>query len=295
MNIKEKRQWIIKYVKKNKLDYILANEYRHKKENVLKKYSNEIQSICSIISILVIGFASIIISVQYNGLVEKQTQIMMNEQKPIINISIDDDKNGTSRLLVNNKGTDAIDCGIEVITYFNVHCNENGLGQVPIRVYFLNAIESLEYNKKDNIAEIVLYNESHPAIASLKNDLSEIIHQYTYQYWDFSFTYLIKITSYDIMNEKNIDYFVFNNTSVQRVSNEYGDSVVNEYTYMIDEEYGMKTSKESYFELGESNAERIFKYTLEKIRYNDLYSVDFETKEKYLYGEYEPDMSQISK
>ena len=128
----------------------------------------------------------------------------------------------------------------------------------------------------------------------LKDDLEEIIHQYTYLYWDFSFTYLIKITSYDIMNEKNIDYFTFNN-SVQRVSNEYGDSVVNEYTCMIDGEYGIKTSKESYFELGESTAERIFKYTLEKIRYNDLYSVDFETKEKYLYGEYEPDTSQISK
>lgn len=54
----------------------------------MKKHSNEIQSICSIISVLVIGIASLFVSVQNNNLVKKQTQIMRYEHKPIIDILI---------------------------------------------------------------------------------------------------------------------------------------------------------------------------------------------------------------
>lgn len=288
MNDKEKKQWIIRYIRKNKIDDILAEKYKNETKNALKKYSNEIQSICSIVSVLVIGIISLIISIQYNHLVKQQTQIMKNEQKPIIDIINEGGSDYTDRLLVINSGINAKNYNVEIFPFFDIMCNENNLGSIPIRVYFINGAEILLSKKLDEIAEITIYKENYPVICSLKEDLHKIISEYTTLYWDFSFSYLIKITTIDVMDEENIDYFVYNRQGVKRVGNEYGNGLVDEYNYMIDNHDGTKTSKESYFDLDKVDAEQIFRYTLKKIRDNNLYKVDFRTNEKYLYGDYEP-------
>ncbi len=288
MNAKEKKQWIINYIKKNKMEDILAEKYKNGKENVLKKYSNEIQSICSILSIIIIGFASLFFSAQNNYLTEKQTEIMKNEQKPIIDILIEKTDNSTDKLFIVNKGTGVIDFDIEIITYLDVLCNENNMGFTPMRVYLMNAVENLEYTYTDKLAEITLYKESCPIAASLKSDLHGIISEYTNLYWDFSLTYLIKVTSIDLMHEINENYFIYNRFGVRRVKDDYGNKILDECNYMIDNHDGTKTSKESYFDFKAMNAKQIFKYALNKIRDHKLYQVDFLTNEKYLYGEYEP-------
>lgn len=288
MNDKEKKKWIIRYAKKNKIDDILAEKYKNEKESALKKYSNEIQSVCSIISVLVIGVITIILSVQYNHLVKQQTQIMKNEQKPIIDITNEGGINYTDRLLITNNGIDAKSYDVEIFPFIDVMCNENGLGSIPIRVYFINGAEILLNKNVDEVAEITVYKEEYPVICSLKDDLHKIISEYTTLYWDFSFSYLIKITNIDIMDEENIDYFVYNRRGVKRIGNEYGNNLIDEYSYMIDNHDGTKTSKESYFDLEKIDAEQIFRYILNKLRDNNLYKIDFRTNEKYLYGDYEP-------
>lgn len=288
MNKKEKKQWVIRYVKKNQIDDILSEKYSNKKEHVLKKYSNEIQSICAIISVLVIGSISLIISIQYNHLVKQQTQIMKNEQKPIIDIINKGGSDYTDKLSVINNGIDAKNYDIEIFPFIDVMCNENNLGTIPTRVYFINGAEIVLDKDTDEIAEITVYKENYPVICSLKNDLHKIISEYTTLYWDFSLTYLIKITSLDIMNEENIDYFIYNRQGVKRIGKEYGNDLVEEYNYKIDNHNGTKTSRESYFDLESIDAEQIFRYILKKLRANNLYKTDFRTNEKYLYGEYEP-------
>lgn len=288
MNKKEKKQWVIKYIKKNQIDDILSVKYSNKKENMLKKYSNEIQSMCAIISVLVVGVISLIISIQYNHLVKQQTQIMKNEQKPIIDIIYKDGSNYIDRLSVINNGIDAKNYDVEVFSFINVICNENDLGSIPTRVYFINGAEIVLNKDMDEIAEITVYKEDYPVICSLKNELYKIISEYTTLYWDFSFTYLIKITSIDIMNEENVDYFIYNRQGVKRIGKEYGNGLVREYSYKIDNHNGTKTSREIYFDLENIDAEQIFEYALKKLRTNNLYTTDFRTNEKYLYGEYEP-------
>lgn len=288
MNDKEKRQWIIRYARRNDIDDILAGKYKNSKRSFLKEHSDEIQSICSIISVLVIGIASILIAAQYNSLVDKQTQIMRHEQKPIIGMKVQDADEYTDKLLIVNNGTEAINYNVEIFPFFDVLCNENNMGSVPIRVYFLNEIKDIKRRNTDEIAEITLYKESHPPIISLKKDLSNLICEYVNLYWDFSFTYLIKVTSTDILDEQNTAYFIYNREGVQRVRDEYACTIINECTCTIESDYGTRSSKESFFILETSSAEDIFKYTLNKIRANNLYQVDFSTGEKYLYGEYEP-------
>ena len=292
MNNEEKRQWIIKYAHKNKIDDILADKYKNEKDNLLKrclkwlkKYCNEI---CSITTAFIVGFASISISIHSNELLEIQTQIMKTEQKPIIDIRNYAEDNNIDKLLVINKGTEAKNYDIKVFSFLNVFCNENGFGYVPIRVYLFDAVQHFERRNMNEIAEITLYNEAYPTISSLNDELRNIISKYTNLSWNFRFTHLIKITSIDIIGEENIDYFAFSVNGVERISNAIGDEIVAEYDCMIDNHDGTKTSKESFFNLEKSNADQIFKYMLSKIRNKNLYSIDFRTDEKILYGEYEP-------
>lgn len=288
MDDREKKKWIIRYIKKNNFDDILKDKYKNGRVNILKEHTNEIQSICSILSVLVIGLASLFIALQNNYYVEEQTKIMKDEQKPIISISSEIQNSSTDKLLIVNDGTSAKDYGVEIYTYLDVQCNENKMGTIPTRVYMVNTIQDMTQEDTSNIAEIILYNEESPVVVSLKNDLHEIINNYTNLYWDFSLKYLFRITSIDIMDEKNVDYFVYYRHNVNRVSEEYADDIIEEYNCMIDNHDGTQTSKETYFDLNDNDAEEIFKYILKKIRNEDLYAIDFETNKKYLYGEYEP-------
>lgn len=213
---------------------------------------------------------------------------MENEQKPIMDVIISKEDECKDVLVVVNNGIDALDYSVDIYAYFDVLCNENNMGSSSTRIYMLNAFESLKQGHSDEIAKMVLYTENYTAVSSLKNDLRDIISKYNSLYWDFSFSYLIKVTSIDIMNKTNIDYFIYNRYGVKRIDNEKGDNIVDEFDYMIDNGDGSKTSKESFFDLENNTADQFFKYTLKKLRSNDLYEIDFETNEQVLYGKYEP-------
>jgi len=53
------KEKLIRYIKNHGMSDILSDKYVNKKERWLSKYSDEIQSICSIISGLFIGFLSL--------------------------------------------------------------------------------------------------------------------------------------------------------------------------------------------------------------------------------------------
>ncbi|MCM1237129.1 MAG: hypothetical protein NC489_44225 [Ruminococcus flavefaciens] len=129
MNKKQKKEWIIKYVKNNDMEYILHNKYKTQKSKWLKVHSDEIQSICSIISVLIVGIISLILTMHYNTMVKEQTKLMEIGQKPIIDIVINEDvADGTDELTIINRGAPCLSYGIEVISYLDVLCYENGWG-----------------------------------------------------------------------------------------------------------------------------------------------------------------------
>ena len=289
MNKKEKREWLVKYVKRNELDYILKEQYRKKKCNFFKLYSDEIQSICSIISITIISILTIILAIKANDIANKQTEIMRSGQKPIIEISVEENVNdGVDKLTIVNNGTGALQYNIEAIAYFDVLCNENNFGNIPIRCYFM--LEEMQYlnNASKEIATFSAYNDNYSKIQILNNNISGIIRNYTNLYWDFLFTYYVKVVYTDIMEETHVDYFIYNRNGLRRIKNKLGEEIYNEYTYMIDNKDGTSTSNESFFDL-DSEAKTLFRYILSKVRRKGLYCVDFLTDNRVLYGEYEID------
>lgn len=289
----EKKEWIIKYAKNNNLEDVLAEKYSNKKNKVgfFKRYSNEIQSICSILSVVVIGIISLFIAVQNNKLVEMQNQIMRSEQKPIIDILINQSTETQEKLVVINKSKSALSYDVEVIPYIDVFCNENNWGSTPIRAYLFKSkalVSQIDNNKEEDISEISLLSENSNIYSSIEKKLHEITSNYNNLAWDFCLKYLIRIISIDALDEKNVDYFIFSRNTVHRIELEKGNSVFDECNYMIDNLDGSKTSRESYFDIDNLDTKVLFKYILKKIRDKDLYEISYETNQKYLYGEYEP-------
>lgn len=294
MKTNEKKEWIIKYAKKNKIEDVLADKYLRKESKLcfLKRHSNEIQSICSILSVLVIGFISLIVAIQNNKLVEMQNQIMSNEQKPIIDIQITQSTEEKEKLVVNNKNISALSYDVDVIPYIDVYCNENNWGSTPIRAYLFKSetlVSQVNNNLEDNISELSLLSENSSIYSSIVEQLHKITSNYNDLAWDYCLKYLIRIISIDALGEENMDYFIFCRNAIHRIKTEKGDSIFNECYYMIDNLDGSKTSKESFFQIENIDTEILFSYILEKIRDKDLYKVSIETNEKYLYGKYEPE------
>lgn len=61
---------------------------------------------------------------------------------------------------------------------------------------------------------------------------------------------------------------------IERISEESGTNIVEEYHAMIVNDDGSMTCKENFYIFNELDAERIFKYALEKIRGKNLYISD---------------------
>lgn len=287
MDKKRKKEWVINYLKRNNLEYILDARYKKGKNNWLKRYSDEIQSICSIatfiISVVIIGVVSILLTNRSNELLDKQIRLMEYEQKPIINISYENNIDGISILTVTNYGAAAQDYDIEIYSYFDVICNENQIGNIPIRIFLLEAVQKVDYlnSSIDDIAYIDVYNKSYGNVDSIKNDLFTIIREYTNLFWGFQLTYMIKVTATDRTGEIEDNYFIYNSNGIKMINEEYGIDIIDDFNSIV------RTRGVLLFT--DLNAETLFRYTLNIIREKKLYVKENFSSETFItYGQYEP-------
>ena len=296
MKKEEKKEWIIRYIKRNHLNDILSEKYTEaNSENVLKKYSSEIQSICSIISALVIGIMSVILSIQNNRLVGTQNALLKEQFNPIIDVSVSQESDYLDRLEISNMGTVARSYNVNIYSFIDVFCNENGFGRVPIRVYFLDLCKEINMND-DNVATVIIYNNDYPQISILQKQLRNIPKQFTDLAWGFPFRHLIEIISVNSLGDTQTDYFLKVEDNVVRVENELAKQIINERSKKTPVGDGVYEGVESFFMVDDSNAEQIFKYVLQKVRDQNLYCTETKTtdegvvisEDKVLYGIYEP-------
>lgn len=284
MDNKKKAEWIIKYIKKNNLEYLLNSKFREKNVNWINGHSNEIQSICSLVSVFVIGIFSLLLTFKYNNLVKMQTEIMKYEQKPNINILLEKDiEEGIDCLTIINNGMATQSYSVEVIPFFNVICNENQFGNYPIRIYLIQGINDFVYTNSQigEMAYIKVYNNLYNSVYTIKNDLYEIINDYTELFWSFDLNYLISVKSIDRMDEIDEDYFIYNQYGIKKILDEEGSNINNDYWSL--------TLAEGIHIFPNLNADILFEYTLKLLREKNLYTTkDLLTNEYVLYGDYEP-------
>ena len=291
MKKEDKKEWLIKYAKKNGLEEILNDKY-HKQTTVIKRYSSEIQAISSLLSVLFIGIVSLLFSFENNRIADMQLSVAKSEVKPIVVFSYEKDIfPGIDRIKINNAGTTPLNYDVEVVSFFNVLANENSMGSIPIRVYTLNGVCS--YNNVndafENIAEIDIYSETSDFVSNIRDGLIEITTSYTDLYWDIIHTYIIKITCLDSLNETSEFYYIYDKWGGKVILQDKGQKIFQEYENMIPSEgSGHYTSKESYFDLKDTTSDLIFRYALQKIRAEGLYKNNLSENKIVQYGDYEP-------
>ena len=94
-----------------------------------------VQSICAIVSVFVIGAVSIIVSVNSNRIADRQLQVSIAENKPIISFSLIKGDNGKNIIEIKNEGTAPLSYNVDVVTFFNFQNSENYLGEIITKIY----------------------------------------------------------------------------------------------------------------------------------------------------------------
>lgn len=287
MTDKEKKEWVLRYINKNNLTSILSDKYKEhkkKKHNIcfeffrfLRLYSKEIQTFCAIVSAIVIGMGSIVISLRYNNMVKMQTRIMEYEQVPIFDLKIVQHENEWDKIAILNNGAPAVDSIVRVIPYLEVFCSEDIREPVPVRVLFSKDNSRLESDATGEFDFINTKRPSDPQISSFLNELRDIPKEYTSNEWTFSYMQLIKIISKDRLNNSHNDYFLYDGYKVIRMNNDFGIEIESLYT-----------ANDDVIILGTHKADQAFKSILKILRSHNLYANDYKTKQRVLYGEYEP-------
>ncbi len=289
MNNREKKEWIIRYAKKQGFEDILSNKYLNKKEGVLKRYTNEIQAVCSLISVLFIGFASLIVSFESNEIAVQQMEINKYENKPILSVALERNaRTGLDYVSIVNTGKVPVTFNTSIISYFNCLANENNFGSVPIRLYTLKSFDSQKHNSTDSetIAELILYNSTYPALDKLYDEFVRIVRSYTDLAWGINHTYLIRVDYVDVLNENNICYFICDAHGARSISKELGQQIYDECNSMILNEDGLYIGKERFYLFEDVTAEQVLRACLQKMRAYNLYCEN--NGFPVLYGEYEP-------
>lgn len=293
----EKKEWIIRYAKNHELEDVLAEKYKNKKANIIKRHSSEIQAVCSLLSVVIIGVVSSLIAIRGNGLIEAQNRIMKYEQKPVIDISVSNETKKNIEYVIDNRGGNVLKPSVDVIPFINVRCMENGFGYVPIRAYLLPdsgvfEIDECSKYKTDNniIARITLLKGDSKIVTSLEDRLTDLISEYSDDPWIFSLTYLIRVKSIDVFDEENVDYFIYDILRANRITMEVGDSIYDDCLSVAGDKHFLRPwiQNEKLFNIDNIDAIELFRYSLEIIRDKGLYYIDPDTDQQILYGEYEP-------
>ncbi|MCM1237128.1 MAG: hypothetical protein NC489_44220 [Ruminococcus flavefaciens] len=140
----------------------------------------------------------------------------------------------------------------------------------------------------NKIGKFNVYRDNYYKIAKLENDLYNLIYEYTYYMWDLQYTYVIRVSFVDLMNEYDYSYFMYRGSGLYRLDNQYGEEIFSEWFKILgnhEESFDIKWNSDTE----EFDAEPIFKRIVNKLREKDLFVIDTRTNENLLYGEFEPE------
>lgn len=315
----DKKKWIIRYIKKNRLDNILSSKYRREKNHPIKKFFSEnekvIQGISALLSAFFIGGASIYLSYLQTKSSIEQTQISNAEQRTAVNVLLEYpvDSSGTAKLIVHNNGAAVLNYKIEIISFFDIRCDENFQGTAyPIRVYLFDAAQNAnasEFNYDENeLGALYVYTDKTEIIGNIERGLLEISDGK----WMALLCTLVRVETENILNQKEYTYFLeegcleyelkkvnedmsfsfdahlVDRPSVKYIEQEQGDSIYEEYMSFNTYSNGLSVPINPRFSVESLKPETVFRYALQKIRELELYVMDPETGKIRYYENYEP-------
>ena len=297
MKDKDKITWIIKYCKNNRIDRILDKKYTGKNENWLKRNSSEIQAICAVFSVIIIGFSSIFLACKANNIATKQLSISLLENKPIISFSIVNNEDDTATIEIFSEGVSPKSFSVDVVNYFTFENQETSERGKPIIVHTITSLKQKKIEKGDNgkIAETIAFSDNHQFVRDYSNNITALAQQSSgsYCYWETKYNYLIKVTCIDIYNSVNEFYYIYDGYSGNVVSSKDGEKIFSERLSDVEEWKKWKNSMANglsteLFRFETLDDKGLFYHAVMQMRKEGLWAYDRDGK-KITYGEYDPE------
>lgn len=302
MKEKQKKEWIIKYCKNNGIEELLNERYIDDKKdkkivNFFDKYSPTIQSVCAVLSIIVVLITSLFVGNQTNKVANKQLEILRLENKPIITFNLVKNDNGENIIDVYSEGVSPKSFSVEVATYYNIDCDENRKNKEPIYVYTITDIKKTDRKKDElgKISEVFVYGARHKINKMINNSLFNLAREEsgTDCHWSATHYYLVKVVCKDIYDETSEFYYLYNGYNGLELSFEEGNKLFSGWQKEVDawqsEEKSIVDSNLIRYE--NFDAKAILYNGVAELRRKKLYSNEFGENEpgnNINYGDNEP-------
>ena len=259
----------------------------------LENNTNLIQSICAIVSAFVIGAVSIIVSVNSNRIADKQLQVSIAENKPVISFSLIKGDNGVNTIEINNEGVSPISYNVDVVTFFNFQNSENYLGEIMTNIYTWGDSYELKTvnNGEGKLAELTVMDFYNKYVQDINSGIQELVKTYTDGVWQTEFVYIIRVECVDIFEQHNYTYIMYDGIECNILSEEFGKQLIDEWEYitvglhsdLFKDEPIQHVVKYSY-----ATPEKLLGNAVAYLRAKNLYAKDINGNIVY-YGEFEPD------
>ncbi len=266
----------------------------------LDRYSNFIQSLCAIISVFVIGAVSILVADNANRIAEKeneiadkQLQVSIAENKPIISFALIKNDNGENTIEINNEGIAPISYNVDVVTFFTFLNSENHFGKEMTNIFTWGDSYELKTinDGKGKIAELTVMDFNNEYVQNINTGVQKLVNEYNDGLWQTEFIYIIRVECVDIFEQHNYTYIMYDGFEGNILTEEFGKQLVDEWEFI--------TLGWHYEEFKDEPIPIVLKYsaaTPEKLlgnavaclRAKDLYAQDINGNIAY-YGDYEPD------
>lgn len=297
MKKQQKKEWIINYCKNNNIEDLLNEKYTKTNKNrhrldILNKYSPVIQSICAIISIIVVAVTSWYVGSQANLISAKQLEILRLENKPIITFNLVKGEDGKDTIDVYSEATSPKSYSIEVATYYNIECDENQENGEPVYVYTTTNIKKTDRKKDESgkISEVFVYSSNYSINKIINNELFYLARNVsdTTCCWRATHYYLVKVICNDIFDEESVYYYLYDGSRGTEISVAQGNQLFLGWKQEIEAwQSGEKSIIDSNIIRFENfEAESILYKGVAELRRKELYAVD--SNKRITYGEYEP-------
>lgn len=259
----------------------------------LERYSNLVQSICAIVSVFVIGAVSIIVSVNSNRIADRQLQVSIAENKPIISFNLTKGDNGKSTIEIKNEGTAPLSYNVDVVTFFNFQNSENYLGEIITKIYtWGDSYELKTVNSGDGkLAEITVMDFYNKYVQDINNGIQKLVKQYTDGVWQTEFVYIIRVECVDIFDQHNYTYIMYDGFECNILTEEFGKQLVDEWEYVTDGLHVDQFKDEPMHYVVKYSAatpQNLLGNAVAYLRAKELYAKEADGKIVY-YGKFEPE------
>lgn len=259
----------------------------------LENHTNLIQSICAIISVFVIGAVSIIVSVNSNRIADKQLQVSMAENKPIISFTLLKGDNGKNTIEINNEGVSPVSYNVDVVTFFNFQNSENYLGEIITKIYTWGDSYELKTvnNGEGKLAELTVMDFYNKYVQDINNGIQELVKSYSDGVWQTEFIYIIRVECVDIFEQHNYTYIMYDGFECNILSEEFGKQLVDEWEYVtvgLHADQFKDEPKHYVVKYSAATPENLLGNAVAYLRAKDLYAKEADGRIVY-YGDFEPE------